>query len=288
MRMPTGMRFWTAAALARAAMATGIVGLAMTGGAQAQEFLIAPTRAVFDGGATTQEITVMNRGSETRTYRVQLENRRLEPDGRYIVATDVTPGDKFASGFVRLSTHQLTLGPLESGTIRLVLRKPGGTPKGEYRSHLIVRESPTLDDAEPGLDVGGGLSIRMTPVLGISIPVIVHQGDLSARVEVTNATRAADARTPDLENVTVTLEANGDRSEFVDLRLLGQSGRHSQSYFEMRGVSVYWPNNRRTVTLSLTAQQTARLREGTTRLQWQTVDPNGQPIGPASERPIGG
>ena len=47
----------------------------------AGDLLVAPTRVVLDGDRGT-EVILNNIGSETATYRISLELRRMTPDGR--------------------------------------------------------------------------------------------------------------------------------------------------------------------------------------------------------------
>ena len=63
---------------------TGLATAVMMTSAPAQaagDLLVAPTRVVLDGDRGT-EVILNNIGSETATYRISLELRRMTPDGR--------------------------------------------------------------------------------------------------------------------------------------------------------------------------------------------------------------
>jgi hypothetical protein len=127
------------------------------------------------------------------------------------------------------------------------------------------------------------LTATITSVLGISIPVIVRSGETSARVSIAKVVRVPVPDRPDLLNIDVRLESVGNRSAFVDLRILSTRQRRGDAIFLSKAVSIYSPVNARNLTLSLTAQQTARLKAGSAVLQYQEVNQDGVPIGPNAE-----
>lgn len=245
-------------------------------------FLLAPTRLIFEGGGRAKELTIMNQSSETQTYRVRLEDRRLSETGEYEVILDAS--EPFvASPMLRLSSRQIIILPKESATLRVLLRRPTSLATGEYRSHLIVTELPIIAPPTIDPDPNAPLTATITSVLGISIPVIVRSGETSARVSIAKVVRVPVPDRPDLLNIDVRLESVGNRSAFVDLRILSTRQRRGNAIFLSKAVSIYSPVNARNLTLSLTAQQTARLKEGSAVLQYQEVNQDGVPIGPNAE-----
>ncbi len=248
----------------------------------ANGFLLAPTRVFFEGSARAQEVTIMNQTDRTQTYRMRFEDRRLKEDGEYEVIID--PADvSGAAAMLRLSVRQVTVPARSSATVRVLLRKPAALTSGEVRSHLIFTELPVVKPAEAASDAGGGISIAITTVFGISIPILVRTGDLSARVTRVVAKRVALPDLPQLENIDVRLESSGNKSIFVDLRLVNTRQRRGEPIAAARGVSIYAPVNARTITIGLNAEQTAKLRASSVVLQYQEVNKDGLPIGSVSE-----
>lgn len=250
--------------------------------AAAQAFTLAPTRLIFEGNSRAQELTIVNGTNQPQTYRVRLEDRLLKEDGEYEVITD--PAVPFVgSPLLRLSARQFVVAPSESATVRVLLRRPAGLASGEYRSHLVVTELPTM--AAPTLDsnAGNGVAVRITTVFGISIPVLVRSGETSARLSVSEVTRVASPEVPELDTVNVKLSSVGNRSMFVDLRLMAARQRRGAPIAQSKGVAIYAPLNQRIMSLALNAEQTAKVRAGNVVLQYQEVNKDGAPLGPVSE-----
>src|SRR5205823_6329510 len=77
------------------------------------DLLVAPTRVVLEGRQRTAEITLVNIGPATATYRISLVNLRMDKMGgtREVEASSAEPGERFANELVRFSPRQVTLVP---------------------------------------------------------------------------------------------------------------------------------------------------------------------------------
>ena len=106
------------------------------------DLLISPVRVVLEGRQRSAELTLVNRGEETMTYRVEFENRRMLEDGRFESALEAREGELFADSMIRYAPRRITLEPGSPQTIRVLLRKPSDLAEGEYRSHLLFRAVP--------------------------------------------------------------------------------------------------------------------------------------------------
>jgi hypothetical protein len=83
--------------------------------------------------------------------------------------------------------RRVTLAPNEPQSIRIVARPPQGLPDGEYRVHLLFRAVPPATPvAQPGSAPPKGLSFRLIPVYGVTIPVIVRLGNLDVKAGISN------------------------------------------------------------------------------------------------------
>jgi P pilus assembly chaperone PapD len=268
--------------LPKAFIGATLLASAMAGQAQAQAFTLAPTRLIFEGAARSQELTIVNGTDRVQTYRIRMEDRRVTETGEFEVITDPT-SPFIASAMLRLSARQFTVQPQESATVRVLLRKPTGLAAGEYRSHLIVTELPSVGEPTVDQTVGDGIAIRITPIFAISIPVIVRSGEISARLTISEVVRAAVPESPNLDTIRMRMTTLGNRSMFVDVRIVGARQRRGEPIFLNKGVAVYTPTNSRLLTLSLNAEQTARVRAGGVVLQYQEVNKDGGFIGPPVE-----
>jgi hypothetical protein len=250
--------------------------------AQAGGFLLAPTRIFFDGSSRAQELTIMNQSDRTQTYRFRLEDRRLKENGEYDVITD--PADPIAaSQMLRLSARQVVVPARASATVRVLLRKPAGLAVGEVRSHLIVTELPIVGAPVIASEASPDITVSITTIYGISIPILVRTGELSARVTSVTPTRVVSPERPELENVVVKVDATGNRSVFLDLRIVSTRNRRSPPISVAKSFAIYAPLGPRLITLTLNAEETAKARAGNVVLQYQEVNRDGTPIGAVSE-----
>jgi P pilus assembly chaperone PapD len=268
--------------LPKAIIGATLLASALSGNAHAQAFTLAPTRLIFEGNARSQELTIVNGTDRVQTYRIRMEDRRVLETGEFEVLTD--PAIPFvASSMLRLSARQFTVMPQESATVRVLLRKPNTLAAGEYRSHLIVTELPTVGEPTIDSNAGDGIAIRITPIFAISIPVMVRAGQTSAQLAVSDVVRRAVPDDPRLDNINLKLTTTGNRSMFVDIRIVGARQRRGEPIFLNKGVAVYSPTNSRLLTLTLNAEQSAKLRAGGVIMQYQEVNKDGAFIGPAVE-----
>lgn len=259
-----------------------ILASSLTSPSYASSFLLAPTRIFFEGSGRSQELTIMNQSDKVQTYRLRLEDRRLKDSGEYEVISDAAD-PTIASPMLRLSVRQIVIPARSSGTVRVLLRKPAGQGAGEVRSHLIVTELPVVGAPIMASETSSDITVSITTIFGISVPVLVRTGELVARVTSVDIKRITTPGIPDIENVNVTMAATGNRSIFVDVRLVSTRQRRSAPIAVAKSFALYAPLSPRTVTLSLNAEQTALLRAGNVVLQYQEVNRDGTLVGAVSE-----
>jgi hypothetical protein len=86
----------------------------------------------------------------------------------------------------------------------------------EYRSHVYFRAVP---DEKPLGDLpaqdSASIGIRLIPIFGISIPVIVRVGDLKADVSIIDANLTA--KSDSITELALTFSRKGDKSVYGDL-----------------------------------------------------------------------
>jgi fimbrial chaperone protein len=279
--LPAAVSVWTSRAAFSLLALASVVGSEVN----AQAFTLAPTRLIFEGSSRSQELTIVNGTDRVQTYRIRMEDRKVMETGEFEVLTD--PAAPFvASGMLRLSARQFTVQPQESATVRVLLRKPATLAAGEYRSHLIVTELPNLGEPTIDATAGDGIAIRITPIFAISIPILVRSGEVSSRLTVSDVVRRPVEADPRLDTISLKMTSVGNRSMFVDLRIVGVRQRRGEPIFLNKGVAVYTPVNSRLLTLSLNAEQTARVRAGGVVMQYQEVNKDGAFIGPVVEVPF--
>jgi len=180
------------------------------------DLLVAPTRIILDGGKGA-EIILNNIGDQPATYRISTEFRRMNPDGSLADVTIPTDREKAAEDMIIFSPRRVTLAPNEPQSIRIVARPPEGLPDGEYRVHLLFRAIPPTTAVTKPADAPKGLSFKLIPIYGVTIPVIVRLGNLDVQAGITNVHLDKKDGKP---VVALDLTRTGGRSTFGEIKVL--------------------------------------------------------------------
>lgn len=247
LRFLKGFCLFSAAALGAAALPAHAAG----------DLLVAPTRVILDGSRGT-EVVLNNIGSEPATYRISLELKRMTPDGGLdeIDEANATPAERAALDMIAFSPRRVTLPPNQPQVIRVGVRIPEGLAPGEYRAHMLFRAVP---DAAPALDPAKpaptGVSIALTPIYGITIPIIVRVGDLDATAKIGDAWVGETKDGPALE---FGLTRSGGRSVYGDIEVTRPGV--AEPLLLARGIAVYPEVGERKVSLRVPPDLAAKLR----------------------------
>ena len=232
--------------LASALLALPLLAVSAPASSGIGDLLVAPTRVVLDGRRGT-EIVLNNIGEEPATYRISVEFRRMTEDGRLVDVPQPTAQDKIAEEMIVYAPRRVTLAPRQPQSIRLAARAPQGLADGEYRVHLLFRAIPPARPvATPAAAPKGGLSFSLTPVYGVTIPVIVRLGNLQAKAGIANVRLEKQDGAP---AVALDLSRSGARSTFGEVRVLKPGVKDPIAI--QRAVAVYTELNARKVTIPL-------------------------------------
>ena len=218
------------------------------------QLMVAPTRVVFEGNERTQQINIINNGSEAGRYRITFVRRDMSSEGKIEVIDENKPG-MYSDEMVRFSPRQVTLEPGQSQIVRLMLRKKRGTTDGEYRSHMMFQSLPdpgATDVNELSTNKEASFSIKLIPVVGITIPVIVRQGKLNADVSLSGF-EIKQSNTVKAQSVlALTINRSGDKSVYGDFRVyFTPKGSAPMVIGQINGVAVYTPLASRSVEIRL-------------------------------------
>jgi hypothetical protein len=231
------------------------------------DLLVAPTRLVLDG-RQGGEVILSNVGAEEAVYRVTLELRRMTPDGNLEIVDESSANatEKAALEMVRYAPRRVTLPPGEPQAIRISARPGAELPDGEYRVHMSLSAVPQVRPVAPETEasVDGGLSIRIIPVYGITMPIIIRKGDLEATAGLANPRLQQDERGT---TFTVDITRQGTASVYGDLLVYRQSG--GDPLFIARGVGVYPEIAARESSFAISQEQAAALRSGAVRIEFR-------------------
>ncbi len=258
------MRFWKLGA-AILSMVAGPV-QAGTG-----DLLVAPTRIVFDGARGT-EVILNNIGSEPATYRISLELRRMTKEG---ILDDVPAGaandlETKTIAMISYAPRRIVLVPNQPQAIRIGVRAPQGLPDGEYRAHMLFRAIPVAKSVAAPATTQSGMSIALTPIYGVTIPIIVRQGSLKATAGMADARLERTAAGGG--SLVFKLTRTGTRSTFGRIRVLKPG--QSKPVFEANGIAVYPEVSERKVSFELPPEILAALT-GPVTIQYVEDPENG-------------
>lgn len=215
------------------------------------EMMIAPTRVVFEGSTRSARVSLVNSSTETKTYRISFVNKRMTEEGGIVDIEKPQDGELFSDKIVIYSPRQVTLAPGQAQTIRLILRKPANLESGEYRSYLLFRALPNTS----GTDIGSldqkqdGIAIRLTPIIGIAIPVIVRHGETTVTTSIAEVKYKEN--TDKSKNLTFFVNREGNASVYGDITVSIVNNGTETVISKVNGVAVYSPNSRRKFLLKL-------------------------------------
>ena len=252
---------------ARAALLAPLVLCAPSAQAGIGDLLVAPTRIVLDGGRGT-EIILNNIGEDVATYRISVELRRMTPDGVLHDVTDPSAAEELAQSMISYAPRRVTLAPREPQTIRISARAPKDIQDGEYRVHLLFRAVPPPTPVAPTKEVKG-VAFQLTPIYGVTIPVIARFGNLTAKAGIADVKLTRQDGKP---AVSVQLTRNGDRSTFGEVRVMKAGIKDPIAV--QRGIAIYTDVGERSLTIPV-EEKYASAATGKVTVQYVEPGDNG-------------
>lgn len=256
--MPSFSGFFRASARAASCLSAALI-FFLPGAASAQgDLLVAPTRIIINGGGGA-EVVLSNIGAEAATYRIGLELRRMTPNGDLedIDPATATPEQQALLEMFRYAPRRISLPPNQPQSVRISARPPASLPDGEYRVHMSFHAIPVTQSVEEAAPppADGGFSIKLSPIYGVTIPLILRKGQLTASAVLSNP---AVVREDGNTYLKLDLARTGNRSLYGEIRVVAPGAK--EPAFLVRGVAVYPEVSGRTLRLALPAEQVAALR----------------------------
>lgn len=252
-----------------AALALAAAAIAAPAPVHANDLLVAPTRVVLNGSRGT-EVILNNIGTEEATYRISLELRRMTPDGGLEEVEIPNEIEESALEMIRYAPRRVVLPPNQPQAIRIGVRAPQGLSDGEYRVHMlfraIPRPRPVTAEAE---NTGEGFQIRLIPVYGVTIPIIVRHGNLTAIAAIANPRIVTENG---VQGIGFDLSRQGDRSVYGAVTVTRPG--IDVPLARARGIAVYSEIGSRTVTLPVAEEFQGSLA-GPIRIQYREPDSAG-------------
>ncbi len=214
--------------------------------------LITPRRVVFEGNKRSEELNLANTGKDTAKYNVSIVDYRMREDGSFLEISQPDTGQKFAGKYLRFFPRAVVLAPNEAQVVKIQVTKANELEPGEYRSHVYFRAVP---DAKPlgegeGKKDSSAISVRLVPIFGITIPVIIRVGENSTKLMLSDLSfDQVNDTTPRLKLV---LNRTGNMSVYGDLVVehISPQGKVTPAG-SVKGIAVYTPNPLRRFQMDL-------------------------------------
>lgn len=215
------------------------------------DLLITPRRLVFEGSKRSIDMNLANTGKDSATYAISLVQIRMTETGAFETITEPDPGQLFADKNIRYFPRTVTLGPNESQVVKVQVNRINDMNPGEYRSHFYFRAIPkpvALGESSKRQD-STSISIVLKPVFGITIPVIIRVGQLSAGVTLSDL---ALKMVNDSPVISLTFNRSGNMSIYGDINVfhIDQAGKETK-VGTVNGIAIYTPNQKRTFQFNL-------------------------------------
>lgn len=208
--------------------------------------LVTPKRVVFDGTKRSFDLNLANIGEDTAIYAISLVQVRMKEDGSFETITTPDEGQNFADKNLRFFPRSVTLPPNEAQVVKVQLLKTSQLSPGEYRSHFYFRAVPKikpLGEEDKMID-STAISVRLTPIFGITIPAIIRIGESNTKVNLTDLSLImTDDATPSLK---LKFNRTGNFSSYGDLAVDYVSPQGTITRVgAANGIAVYTPNTSR-------------------------------------------
>lgn len=176
----------------------------------------------------------------------------MDDDGKFIPVDETDSSQKFAHKNLRFYPRTVTLGPNEAQSVKVQLLRANELAPGEYRSHLYFRSTETKSSQQQSSAAAAdsSISIKLTPVFGITIPMIIRAGVSEVSGKFAGGKLAWGQDNSPL--MMISLLRNGNISLYGDLTVhhVAPNGKKTRVSY-VKGLAVYVPNEKRNLQLAL-------------------------------------
>lgn len=235
--------------------------------------LITPMRVVFDESKQNQEFSLVNLGTDTAIYSISLVQFNMMEDGTFVKNEKPDEVQMSAKPYLRIYPLEITLAPGEPQVVMVQCRRKAGMSSGEYRSHLYFRA--VKNNSPLGLKksdtVSSKLSIQLTPVYGLCIPVIIRTSDVN--VITTLSDIKLDSPSDSTQYLKLTINRTGNISTYGDIIVDFYPVKGKQVQIsKIRGIGVYTDIVKRNMVLKLNPPSATPLGKGKLKVRYITND----------------
>ena len=206
--LPHFLRIYTLLFLALFILATNIP----EANAQTGNLFVSPQRLALDKKKKTDQLHLVNKSDEVKSYEISLKNYAMNDQGR--LGSEVEDMPFSSKKFIRFSPRRVTLQPGEDQYVRVMLRLPKDIANGGYHSHIEFSEIENTNKSKDGAEdeaEDAKVSFKVGAAYGVAIPLFINVGKPEGSLklgeinsEITNGHNTGKA--------TVTLHRQGNSS----------------------------------------------------------------------------
>lgn len=231
--------------------------------------LITPRRVVFEGQKRTQDLNLANTGLDTAKYNVSIIQYRMREDGSFEEITTPDDGQNFADKNLRFFPRSVTLAPNEAQVVKMQLTKADQLTPGEYRSHIYFRAVPkqTALGTEEIKKDSTSIGVKLIPIFGITIPVIIRVGESTTKVNLSDV--KLEIINDTIPRLQFAFNRTGNMSVYGDILVEHISPQTIITQVgTVRGIAVYTPNTARRFQMELDKNAKVDYRTGNLKLTY--------------------
>jgi hypothetical protein len=242
-----------------------LVSILSSSSVQAQgNLMITQTRVVFEGPKKSQELQLINTGTDTARYVVSMVQVKMLKDGAFEYITAPDSGQYFADKYLRYFPRTVTLGPKEPQVVKIQLQKADKLAPGEYRSHIEFKaiSAPKARGEKDALPKDtAGVSVKLVPTFSITIPVIIRVGPSNTKVTLSNLSLKSLNDT--IERFSMNFNRAGNFSSYGDVKVSYISAEGKTTLVaSAKGLGVYTPNKVREFHINIKKAPGINLHSG--------------------------
>jgi hypothetical protein len=236
--------------------------------------LINQTRVIFSETTRAMEVHVGNVGKEPIAYTIDLVSMRRDKDGNLREVKQESEEERLVKEMIRFAPRRATIEPGKRQVVKLMLRKPGDLPPGEYQTRLRFTPQASTPEALAAPKGGpeGKTSIQLNVLVASTIPIIIQHGITGGEAApVALAVKSHGQKGAELA-AEVQFTRSGIGSVFGDatVSLLPAGASHkAQVIGQATGIALYAPDKEHSVLIPLKGINRAVLAGGKLRVAFR-------------------
>jgi hypothetical protein len=235
--------------------------------------LITPKRVVLEGNKQRARLNLVNMGKDTSIFSISFKQYNMNEKGRLEVIEKYDSTQMFADSFIRIFPRRVTLAPGEGQAVMLQYRRKADMKAGEYRSHLRFRDDKNYEalgkNDQPSLD-STQMSVSVTAIYGISIPVIIRVGEVNVGATLSDLHIGLQQDSKSYLNLTVNRTGNISLRGKLTVEYIPVKGKPSQ--IGAANVVIYTNLNQRNFSIKLKETPGISLKKGILKVRLTSLD----------------